>query len=188
MSETIYTVGHSNRPCEALIELLKTADIAAVADVRTSPYSRFAPQYNAPTLAMALKTAGIAYVPLSELGGRPTAAELYEPDGRVSYERLSATPVWQAGLDRLVQGSNSLRIAILCSEEDPAGCHRRLAIARDLAERGIEVRHLRADGQIQDEAALTAEIAARAPAQRRKLEAADAARLSVNPIRQSPPA
>jgi uncharacterized protein (DUF488 family) len=188
MSETIYTVGHSNRPCEALVELLKTAGIAAVADVRTSPYSRFAPQYNAGTLSAALRAAGIAYVPMPELGGRPESADLYEPDGRVSYARLSETPVWQTGLERLVHGAATWRIAVLCSEEDPAGCHRRLAITPDLAERGFEVLHLRADGRVQDEAALTTEIAARPKSKRAQIENAQIARVSVHPIRPPHPA
>jgi hypothetical protein len=42
----------------------------------------------------------------------------------------------------------------MCSEEDPHQCHRRLLIARVLAERGIEVRHIRGDGRAQTEAEL----------------------------------
>jgi uncharacterized protein (DUF488 family) len=183
VSATIYTVGHSNRPLEALLELLKASAINALADVRTSPYSRFSPQYNAPNLSAALREVGIAYVPIPTLGGRPEAANLYEPDGRVSYARLSATPAWAAGLDRLVSGAAAWQIAVLCSEEDPAGCHRRLAITPDLTTRGLAVLHLRADGRVQDEAALSAEIAARPASKRAPIEAAQAARVSVHPIR-----
>ena len=184
----IYTVGHSNRPIEGLLELLKASLINAVADVRTSPYSRFAPQYNATALATALRKAGMAYVPLPELGGRPESADLYEPDGRVSYARLCATPAWQSGLERLTRGVAVWRIAVLCSEEDPAGCHRRLAIAPGLASRGFEVLHLRADGRIQDETALAAEIAARPQAKRVPIEAAETGHVSVHPIRGPHPA
>ena len=37
------------------------------------------------------------------------------------------------------------------SEEDPAGCHRRLLIGRVLAAKGVQVLHIRADGSLQPE-------------------------------------
>jgi len=56
---TFYTVGHSNRPIEAFIALLKEAKIEVVADVRTVRKSRHNPQFNADALAASLKAAGI---------------------------------------------------------------------------------------------------------------------------------
>ena len=37
----------------------------------------------------------------------------------------------------------------MCSEEDPAGCHRFILITRVLRSRGIEVTHIRGNGDIQ---------------------------------------
>ena len=180
---TILTVGHSNRPIEAFLALLAEARVEAVADVRTAPVSRYATWFDAAPLSAALRRVGIAYVPMPEVGGRPNDPALYLPDGFLSYHALRATPAWHSGLERLVKGAARMRIAVMCSEEDPAGCHRRLAIAPDLATRGLEVEHLRADGRHQSEAELVTEVAARAPAERRRIEEALVAGRSVRVIR-----
>jgi len=41
----IHTVGHSNHPIERFLALLQPHGITAVADVRSTPYSRFNPQF-----------------------------------------------------------------------------------------------------------------------------------------------
>lgn len=43
--------------------------------------------------------------------------------------------------------SNS-RIAIMCAQEDPTNCHRRLLISKTLLERGLCVYHIRGDGSL----------------------------------------
>ena len=64
------------------------------------------------------------------------------------------TDRFRAGLERLLTGAASYRVAIMCSEEDPARCHRRLLVTRALVERGVEVRHIRGNGQVVAEADL----------------------------------
>jgi uncharacterized protein (DUF488 family) len=56
-----------------------------------------------------------------------------------------------AGIERLERGITDFRVALLCGEEDPAHCHRRLLIGRVLSERGHELLHIRADGRLQTE-------------------------------------
>src|SRR5439155_24000994 len=71
-SHRLFTVGHSNLEAEGLLGLLRAAGVTAVADVRSSPYSRRLPQFNRAALEASLRAAGIAYVFLgAELGGRP---------------------------------------------------------------------------------------------------------------------
>ena len=55
------------------------------------------------------------------------------------------------GLERLLTGAATYRVAILCSEENPENCHRRLLIGRVLADRGITVLHIRGDGSVVSE-------------------------------------
>jgi len=57
---------------------------------------------------------------------------------------------------RMERGAAEFRVAILCSEEDPAHCHRRLLVGRVLMERGTELLHIRGDGQLQEDAAVEA--------------------------------
>ena len=130
--------------------LLDKHRVEVVADVRTSPYSRYNPQFNRRDLHYGLKRTGIQYVFLGkELGGRPEGARFYDRDGHVHYGRVAETDWFQTGLDRLCDGARRYGTAVLCSEEDPSGCHRFLLITRALDDRGVEVVHIRGDGVIQ---------------------------------------
>jgi uncharacterized protein (DUF488 family) len=153
-AQSLYSVGHSNHDEAAFLALLRSAGITAIADVRSSPYSRRLPQFSRSTLEPWLRQHDIAYVFLGgQLGGRPADETLYDPDERgqlvVNYERLRATAGFQAGLDRLARGRERHTIAFLCSEEDPLDCHRGLMITPALVERGIQPLHLRRGGVIE---------------------------------------
>jgi len=148
----LITVGHSNRSLEELVARLGSAGVQAVADVRSSPFSRYSPQFNRDRLAGALKAAGIEYVWLGEqLGGRPPEDRLYDASGRVDYAALAEHPRFLAGLARLRAGMAKYRLAVLCSEEDPVRCHRRSLIGYLLSNEGVLLEHLRADGQLEEE-------------------------------------
>ncbi len=149
-AQRLLSVGHSHHDLDAFLALLRAAGVTAVADVRSSPFSRRLPQFNRPHLTAALDQGGIAYVFLGDyLGGRPEPDELYDAEGRVDYERVRATEVFREGLDRLVHGTDRFVVAMLCGEEDPLDCHRGLMITPALVERGILPGHLRGDGRVE---------------------------------------
>lgn len=149
---SVLTVGHSTHPAGQLLALLRQTGVTAVADVRSAPYSRHAPQYNSDTLKGELRSAGIAYSFLGkELGGRPRDRRNYT-DGVADYEKMASTDEFKRGLDRIVEGARKYRIALMCSEQDPLDCHRCLLVGRALSQRGVTVRHLLADGAIIDHA------------------------------------
>jgi uncharacterized protein (DUF488 family) len=155
LAERLLTVGHSNHEPEALLELLCGAGVTAVADVRSSPYSRRLPQFNRQTLEAFLRQHGIAYVFLGELlGGRPALEELYHPEGWADYERVRETTAFQHGIERVLRGLESYTIALMCGEEDPLDCHRGLMIAPALKELGLPPRHIRKDGRMETTAQL----------------------------------
>lgn len=146
----LFSIGHSSQPLESFLRLLKDYDIEVVVDVRTAPYSRFNPQFNGRDLQRALKEHGLGYVFLGrELGGRPEGDKFYDPDGHVLYGRMAETTEFKAGLERLLDGATRFRVAMMCSEEDPAECHRFLLITRVLHSQGIRVAHIRKDGTLQ---------------------------------------
>lgn len=148
----IYTVGHSNHSLEHFLGLLKDADIEVIVDVRSFPFSRHAPQFNREGLSAALARTGVKYVFMGEeLGGRPDGDEFYDDDDHVLYGRVAESDLYQEGIDRLEKGLDRYRVALMCSEEDPTGCHRHLLVTRVLAERGVEVIHLRGDARTQSE-------------------------------------
>jgi len=147
---TIWTVGHSTHTYERLLELLHVANINAVADVRTAPFSRHFPQFNKDALEDELRADRIAYSFLGkELGGRPAGSQYY-CKGVADYERMAQSPDFERGLQRVLDGSRKFRIALMCSEHDPLDCHRCLLVARALAARGAVVKHILADGTIAD--------------------------------------
>ena len=146
----LFSVGHSNHDWPGFVELLRKAGVTAIADVRSSPFSRRHPQFNRVELERGLSAQGIAYVFLGDLlGGRPGASELYHPEGWVDYERVRATAALRRGLDRLIRGLDRHTIAMLCSEDDPLDCHRGLMITPALVEQGIAPLHLRKDGSVE---------------------------------------
>ena len=146
---TVYTVGHSNHPFDTLAQLLGRHAITAVADVRSTPYSRRNPQYHRESLAGALKGRGIAYVYLGEeLGARSADPDCYR-EGRVQYERLAHTALFKSGIARVLDGATRHRVALMCAEKEPLDCHRTLLIARQLQRRGAVLLHILADGSLE---------------------------------------
>jgi uncharacterized protein (DUF488 family) len=145
----LFTIGHSNHPIERLIALALQHGITAIADVRSSPYSRYNPQYNKRDLQAELLRHGIHYVFLgNELGARPDNPECYV-NGQVSYEKLANTVLFKQGVDRIIKGMKSYRISILCAEKDPLQCHRTILVCRQLAIQGIKIAHILETGLLE---------------------------------------
>jgi len=146
---TIYTIGHSTHTIEAFVKLLRQHAVEAVADVRSSPFSRHSPQFNRDALEHELRLYGIKYVFLGqELGARPADPSCYD-GGRVSFERLARTERFQTGLERVLRGSEKYRIALMCAEKEPLECHRTILVARSLVAQGASVQHILADGRLE---------------------------------------
>jgi hypothetical protein len=146
----LYSVGHSNHDWPSFLALLQQAGITAVADVRSSPYSRRLPHFTREFLEPGLRDVGIAYAYLGDqLGGRPEDPDLYGPDGRVDYEKVQKTFAFRHGLERLLQGLDRFTMAMLCAEEDPLDCHRGLMITPALRDHGVAPLHLHKDHSVE---------------------------------------
>jgi uncharacterized protein (DUF488 family) len=157
----IWTIGHSTMPIGEFLGLLRLHGIEAVVDVRTAPYSRFAPQFNKLDLHDALRRSNIAYRFEGErLGGRPSDPTCYRSGALpghaqreeflklVDYEAVKQKNWFVAGLDDVIALSARDKVALMCSEENPLDCHRHRLIASALSDREIEVRHIRKDGSL----------------------------------------
>ncbi len=149
----VFTIGHGNQLLSQLIEQLLFHHIQLVVDVRSTPYSRFASQFNRETLQQALRESGIKYsFAGSTLGGRPTDPSCYKngkvPEGKADYLHLVdytvviRKPFFIRGLNRLIELANGHVTCILCSEVDPDKCHRHHMIGKALIEQGITVLHI----------------------------------------------
>lgn len=175
MTETglLFTVGHSTRSGEELVELLTGHGVELLVDVRRHPGSRRHPQFNRDALAETLAAAGIDYRHEEALGGR-RSGDGDEDDGRYgawrsegfrAYARHLNGETAQRALDHLEEEAAARRPAVMCAEADPGRCHRKL-VADHLAARGLEVVHLldperaephqlRETARVQDDGTLT---------------------------------
>jgi uncharacterized protein (DUF488 family) len=144
----LLTIGHSSLSYEGFVELLRAQHVSAVADVRSAPASRRFPHFNRETLRGALNADGIAYAFLgAELGGRPRDPALYT-NGVADYEKMAETEEFARGIERVMEGAQKFRAALMCSERDPLDCHRCLLVARALAERSVAIGHILSDGDV----------------------------------------
>jgi uncharacterized protein (DUF488 family) len=144
----VFTIGHSTHSWERFVALLRSTNVTAIADVRTSPYSRLYPHFNRDDLREELHSDGISYVFLGkELGGRPRERRFY-CDGVADYEKMAQASEFSKGLDRVIEGAKKYHVALMCSERDPLDCHRCLLVSRALAQRGVRVSHILDDGGV----------------------------------------
>lgn len=146
----IYTIGHSNHTWERFAELLRQHEVRVLVDTRTNPASKYAPFASARELPGLLAREDMGYVHLGEsLGGKPRDPEQYDGKGKPDYGAIRESASFKRGIDDLLELAEESTVALMCAEEDPAKCHRRLLISPALEERGIRPRHIRADGSVQ---------------------------------------
>jgi uncharacterized protein (DUF488 family) len=146
VDETIWTIGHSTRPIEDFIALLRANEIETVADVRRFPSSRWHPQYNERNLRESLAAEGVGYVWIPALGGRrvplpnsPNTA--WRNEAFRGYADHIATEEFAGGLFELLMVAGGRRTAIMCSEAVWWRCHRSI-IADVLRSLGKRVLHI----------------------------------------------
>lgn len=157
---SVLTIGHSTHNLEAFVNLLKAHNVGAVADIRSTPYSRYSPQFNRESLQTALKRHLIRYVFLGrELGARSDDPSCYE-NGRVQYKYLAQTELFCRGIERVESGSKNYRITLMCTEKDPLDCHRAILVAPALCRNGTPVQHILEDGRLEDQEATISRLLA----------------------------
>lgn len=145
----LLTIGHSTHSIERFLDLLTTHGVTAIADVRSSPYSRFAPQFSKNVLKQSLRDASIAYTFLGKgLGARSENLLCYK-GGKVQYSLLAQEKIFAEGVSRVMEGMKRFRIALMCAEKDPMECHRALLVARHFYDSGIATAHIHADGSLE---------------------------------------
>ena len=158
MTTEIYTIGHSNHSWETFAPLLLDNGIELVVDTRTNPTSGFAPFANHRTLPDLLESVGIDYEFMGGLlGGKPRDRSMYDAKGKPDYRKMRSHDEFQDGIDQLAGMASRRRTAILCSEEDPTLCHRRLLLGPSIEAAGCGLLHIRANGAVQKNALLPRE-------------------------------
>jgi uncharacterized protein (DUF488 family) len=140
------TVGHSNRPIDEFLDMLRAHNVQLLADIRTVPRSRYNPQFNRETLPASLASVGIEYRHLPGLGGlrhprKDSTNTGWRNDSFRGYADYMQTPEFEQALDELLALATGRQVAIMCAESVPWRCHRSM-VADALTARGIPVSHI----------------------------------------------
>lgn len=142
-----YTIGHSSQTAGEFIRLLKRYGIEYLIDVRSAPYSAYAPQFNGEIIRKTLKTDGITYTYMGkELGARHSGHDLQFEDGQVDFSKVRETAGFIHGIEKILRGAKQGQTALMCSEKDPFECHRFCLITPALEAAGARVVHILQDG------------------------------------------
>jgi uncharacterized protein (DUF488 family) len=128
---------------EGFIAVLQVNDIGYLVDIRSSPYSKYKPEFSKYALQHALEAQGIRYVFMGDrLGGQPKDPACYT-GGKVDYEKVAQQPFFQEGIEQVTQAwEEGRRMALMCAEGKPEECHRSKLVGKALEAEGMEVVHI----------------------------------------------
>jgi uncharacterized protein (DUF488 family) len=148
----IFTIGHSTRPIEDFVHLLKSHGVQRVIDVRTLPRSRFNPQFDRTRLPALLRAAHLHYTHLPGLGGlrrphRDSPNVGWRNKSFRGYADYMQTAAFSDSLERCLEIASAERVALMCAEAVPWRCHRSL-IADALVARGIEALEIASESRV----------------------------------------
>jgi uncharacterized protein (DUF488 family) len=151
MPDVLWTIGHSTRPINEFLSLLKAHGIEQLVDVRTVPRSRYNPQFNTEALAQSLAEEAIHYRHSGNLGGlrKPKKDSIntgWRNASFCGYADYMQTAQFNKAVEELVAYGASMKVAIMCAEAVPWRCHRSL-IADALVSRNWNVRHIMSEGK-----------------------------------------
>jgi len=163
----LLTLGHSNHSFDKFVSLLEANGVLTLVDVRSAPASRYNAHFNKSNLEQELPRREIQYVFAGKyLGGRPADPTCYKSQTlpaegadylhEVDYQEVMKRDWFIKGVARLLQIADEGTTAIMCSEENPADCHRHHLIAKYLLREhpDVIVQHIRGDGVVFNAASL----------------------------------
>lgn len=139
----LYTIGHSTYPQSHFLELLRQYDIQYVLDVRSTPFSKYASQYNGDCLREYLGANGIQYAAMGKyFGARWKDRSMYHVNGYVDFETVRNSDIFIKGKMNVLKGLENFNIALMCTEKAPIDCHRAIMVARGFELDGVDVKHI----------------------------------------------
>jgi uncharacterized protein (DUF488 family) len=147
-NKTVWTIGHSTRALEEVVQMLQSFKIEIVADIRSYPGSRRYPQFNKEALAVSLPENNIQYIHLKELGGRrkvnaDSKNTAWRHPAFRGYADYMETGEFKQGIKELEAIALKQRTAYMCSEAVWWRCHRSM-VSDYLKVNGWKVLHIMA--------------------------------------------
>ena len=147
----LYTIGHSTFEPAQLIDNLRKYKVDYLLDVRSIPYSQFAPQYNKENLEKLLQEMQISYFFMGKFFGARQNNREYYPKGYIDFEKFRKSKKFITGKKNVLKGLEDNNIAFMCTEKNPIDCHRTIMVARDFDLDGFKVEHILSDGSLQSQ-------------------------------------
>jgi uncharacterized protein (DUF488 family) len=150
---TLYTIGHSTRSLEDLVDTLQAHAIETLVDIRAFPMSRRLPQFNRESLENSLPVAGIRYVWMKALGGYRKKSREDSPNVGLrnasfrNYADYMLTAEFRTAMADMVTLAENSRTAYMCAERVYFRCHRML-VSDWLLAHGHEVMHIDGTGPL----------------------------------------
>lgn len=146
--QKLYTIGHSVHSVERFVDMLNKYDINCLIDVRSTPYSRFAPQYNISEIKKVLQNNQKQYIFMGEeFGARRSDTALYDSSGVLDFNKVIKSSLFQSGFKRVKTGlDKGFNIAFMCTEKDPIDCHRSILVGRAFDDEKFDVSNIHEDG------------------------------------------
>ena len=142
MNGTIYTIGYSGFSIEDFVKKIKNNNINCVIDVRSSPFSKYFPQYNKEFVKKYLNNNNILYMNFLEFGARQTDPKFFNPKGYLDFEKYTQSLSFLHGTERVVNGiAKGYNIALMCAEKEPSHCHRTIMISRWFSKNDFNIIH-----------------------------------------------
>lgn len=147
----IYSIGHTNHTIDNFILMLIKQNINCIVDVRSTPFSKYTPQFNKEILRESLNIKGIHYLHMGkEFGARRENTLLYTKEGYLDFQKARNDNDFLSGVERLKDGcEKEFKIALMCTEKDPFDCHRAIMVSKGLKDNGFNVKHILSDNTIQ---------------------------------------
>lgn len=160
MRDILYTIGHSQHEVGYFVEMLKTHSVNYVIDVRSTPYSQYASNYNRENIKTSLKKVGIEYAYMGKyFGARPEDMHLYTKDGYLDFEKTRKSLKFQNGMWNVIKGIKAgNKVALMCTEKYPIECHRAIMVARTFYEANIGVEHILPDNSLESQEELNEQL------------------------------
>lgn len=156
---TIFTIGHSQHPIEHFINLLKKNNINYVIDVRSTPYSKYAQEYDRENIENVLKQNNIKYSFMGKhFGARQEDKTLYTKEGYLDFEKVAKTDKFNAALNNVKKGMENNNIALMCLEKKPIDCHRAILVANAFYKADCNVEHILENGDLESHEQLNLEL------------------------------
>jgi uncharacterized protein (DUF488 family) len=147
----LYTIGYTSFSLLQAVCIIKAHGINVIIDVRSTPYSKQYSDYNKENIEKHLTNNKIFYRSYAkEFGARQTEQRYFTNEGFLDFELYTNSLCFLSGYKKIQNSiARGYNVALMCSEKDPAHCHRSIMISRRFFNGGFNVKHILADGSVE---------------------------------------